>query len=354
MTVYLIYFLLIIVVPTFFSSIYKNKKKAQLYALRVLIVLLYLILALKGTSVGNDIETYKSWYETTKSIPFNDYSYCYMERGYILLMKLFTRIGFSFQLFTAVLYLIILYPIYLLIKRYSPDVMVSVMTLYCLNYFVFICSGLRQAIAMSLCVYAYIIACRSEKKYLLISLIIVILSSFIHKSALLFSPVLLMFFFPKKAFIFVISTLALMFVYFKPSYFISINEEYELSKYTYEENLTLGLMFVFEVLMLVFYIVSIIINHINVSHNRIYWQLGMIILYGLILLMGTNGSILMRSASYEMIFLSLTMPIAIKAWEQGLRSLFKVIYIITLFGSLYYLILLPSTLNIVPYTFFFK
>ena len=134
MTIYIVYFFLILIVPPFCSAAFANKNKAQLTALKLLLFLMYLLLALKAETVGSDISGYKEIYEYTRTVPFNDFSYSIMEDGYLLLMKVFNILGFSFQGFAAFLYAIALIPLYFLIKKYSPNVMISVMILFCLDY----------------------------------------------------------------------------------------------------------------------------------------------------------------------------------------------------------------------------
>lgn len=355
MTIYLAYFILILVVPAICSSAYQNRQKAQTMALRVLMVLMYLILALKAETVGCDTAGYKSIYENTKTIPFNDFSYSYMEKGYLLLMKVFNLMGFSFQAFSAFIYALILLPIYHLIKKYSTDVMISMSVLFCLNYFVFICSGLRQALAMSICVSSFLLLIKNKKwKYFFWALLIVVMASYIHRSALLFGVVLVVIFFQNRFLTYTSFFIVLLTLLVNRGILIELNDAYELSHYTYDEHLTLGLMFVFDVIMFVFYIISVRLNLNHFANKDMIWQLGMVIFYGLVLMIGFNGSILMRSSSYELLFLSIIMPMAIESWTKETKTIIRVVYVLVLFYCLYELVLLSNALRIVPYKFFFE
>lgn len=354
MTIYIIYFFLILIIPGFCSTI-KDRQKAQGIALRILMILMYLILALKAETVGCDISGYKEWYERTKLEAFNNFSYCYMENGYLLLMKVFNLLGVSFQLFSAFLYAIAILPLYHLIKKYSPDVMISVMILFCLDFFVFACSGLRQTVAMSLCVWAFLILKGNESKMNLIpSILVVVAAAFIHKSAALFVPVLFILYFRYKKLTYLFYIIALVVFFFNQHLLINLNLEYELSKYEYDNRLTLGLMFVFDIIMFVFFAISIWGNKPRYTDKVLLWQLGNILLYGFVLMVGFNGAILLRSATYELLFLSILMPIALNFWPKETRNIISVIFIAVLFYCLYFLILKTNTLGIVPYKFFFQ
>ncbi len=359
MAIYLIYFSLIIIIPFFCSAINKDRKKAQNIALKILMGLMYLLLALKAETVGSDISGYKEWYETTKDVPFSDFSYCYMEDGYLLLMKIFNVLDFSFQGFAAVLYAIIIIPLYALIKRYSPDVMISVMILFCLDFFVFACSGLRQAVAMSLCVWAFLVLTSNNgKKNFLLSIVIVVAASFVHKSAILFLPALMISYFRYKAVTYFVYIMAIAVFLLNKNLLININEQYELSHYEFDDRLTLGLMFVFDVIMFLFFLLSGAINRSRGFENNgnkvLTWQIGNVLFYGLILMVGFNGAILLRSSTYELLFLSILMPMALNYWPNSARQFISFVYVAVLFYCFYFLILKPSTLLIVPYKFFFQ
>lgn len=363
MAIYLIYLVLIFIVPSICSLSQKDKKKSQETALRILMFLMYLMLALKAETVGSDIRGYGELYEYSKNVSFGDFTYCYMENGYILLMQIFTKLGLSFQAFEAILYAIFIIPLYYLIKNYSSNVMLSVLILFCTDCFVFACSGLRQTVAMSICVCAFMVvaspSAKKEKrvkhriKYLILSILIVVAASFIHRSALLFIPVLMIVYFQYKFLTYVVFVLVSLLLLTTRHFFLNLNQQYELSHYEFHEEYTLGLMFVFQVLMFVFYLFSIKQNKYYFD-NELTWQYGVVIFYGLLLQFAFSGSILMRSAAYELLFLSIIMPNAIQSWKGITRVAVTVVYAATLIYLFYFMRLDANALRIVPYRFFFQ
>lgn len=324
---------------------------------------MYLMLALKAETVGSDISGYGEWYVYTKSVPFGDFSYCYMEKGYLLLMKIGNMIGLSFQGFEAVIYGIAILSMYYFLKNNSSNVMISILVLYCLDFYVFASSGLRQTVAIALCAASFTYLTKSinneGKKYfrktraLLISILVVLAAASIHRSALLFIPALLIVFFQFKTLTYVVYLFVVAFILLNPNFILNYNIEHELSKYEYDDRLTLGLMFVFDVSLFIFFLIS---QRVNKRYfNRVYsWQYGNVLLYGFVTMLAFSGSILLRSSLYEIVFLSIIVPDAIESWEPSTRKIMTIAFVGIMFACLYFLILEPNTLWIVPYKFFFE
>lgn len=363
MTLYLFYYFLILIIPSVCSSYIKNKQKAQELSLKILLLLMYLMLALKAETVGSDIRGYGELYVFTKLVPFGDFSYCYMESGYLLLMKLGNMIGLSFQGFEAVIYGITILSMYYFLKKNSSNAMLSILILFCLEFYVFASSGLRQTIAISLCAASFTYLTQSintvrsnffrKSRAFILSILIVLAAASIHRSALLFVPVLLIVFFQYKTMTYAVYLLVVLFLVLNPNYFVNYNSEQELSRYEYDERLTLGLMFVFDVCMYVFFLISTRVN--KGFFNKVYsWQYGNVLLYGFITMLAFNGSMLLRSSMYELVFLAIIVPDAIQSWKPSTRKFMSVVYVAVMFLCLYFLILAPNTLRIVPYKFFFE
>lgn len=160
-----------------------GNKSNRLLALAMCIV--YLLCVLRATSVGRDIEGYKNVYELTKDVRWGDFSYVYFEKGYVLLMKICTKLNFSFQMYLAVIYTIILLPVFIFIKKYSENKLLSLLIFVCYIIFEFDLTGLRQAIAISLelCAFQTLLSNTKQKgiKYVLLTLF----AATIHQSALI-------------------------------------------------------------------------------------------------------------------------------------------------------------------------
>lgn len=187
MTAYIILLFLIVIFQLCSNNI-TNKDKSKNVFLLFAFITLYLFFVLRDFSVGRDIPGYIEVYELTKDIPFNNWDYVYMEKGYQFLMKICNILGLSSRLFFFIVNLIILAPLWLFLKKYSVNPFMSLFLYICFQFFAFSMTGLRQAMAMSLCLVAFIFAMKDGKKNFFYYLIFVALASSIHTSALIYIP----------------------------------------------------------------------------------------------------------------------------------------------------------------------
>ena len=195
MTVYLLLILSIIFLMVLDGNGKKltNDKKRSNCILLFSFILIYLVCVLRDPSVGRDIPGYREAYEWTRKTSFNDFEYIYFEKGYILLMKICIKLGLSFQGFFAVVYFIILYPIYLFIKKFSKDKLFSALIYVCYISFEFNLTGIRQALAISIVLLAFIALLEARKFPKILYIILVLIAASFHKSAyiaLVFLPLL--------------------------------------------------------------------------------------------------------------------------------------------------------------------
>lgn len=157
-------------------------------------ILIYLVCVLRSPSVGRDIPGYQEAYNFTKRIAFDNFDYIYFEKGYILFMKICVKLKLSFQGYLAVVYVVILYPIYLFIKKYSTDKLFSTLIYICYTLFEFDLTGLRQAMAMSIVLLAFITLLEAPRFPKMLFIILVLFAATFHKSAyiaLVFLPLVM-------------------------------------------------------------------------------------------------------------------------------------------------------------------
>lgn len=349
MAVYIIYFILIVIVPFFYGQDKNGRNRALLF----LCTLLYAIFALKAPSVGCDISGYKIIYEQTGDYHFWQFDYNYMEFGYKLLMKLFFNCGFSFQAFTWVIYFVVVASIYSVIKLYSEDLTSSLLYYYSLTLFVFECSGLRQALAMSICLFAFIVLDKGNKKNNILFFLLVLFASTIHRSALGFICVFFFKHFRRSKLLYLALISLLVFSALNKSFFITYAQTSELSNYEYNEGLEIGGLFVFEFLI---FIASCFCfkSYTNTEAKDRYLTILLTVGFGLVLMFVFRGSILMRAASYYTFFNIVLIPTLLKKIYGIGMGLVKILYIAFMFVMFYYFVLEPNTLGIVPYRFFFS
>lgn len=334
-----------------------REKKNQLI-LKLGILLMWGMCALKKETVGIDIAGYKRIYEQSTYWPWFSFSNVYFEEGYTLLMQLFSKNGISFQVFNAFVYALIYFPWYIFLKRYSQMPTLSLLIYVCYQFWVFNMSGLRQGIAMSMCLLSFIIL---EKKSLLRTLLfifIVLIASTIHRSAIVFLIGLGVYSAKinlKTLFIFALCyTMCMVFRVRIVSFVNSIAGIYQVS-----EHMELGGSFV----MLCGFTIFIIYTNWGYTNINEYIDetarmntdaSTYMMLCSIALNLVLNGSNLLRGASYASMFLTISLPASIVKYERNSRFILCSMIGAFMLVLFYHDVLFANQLNIIPYKFFWQ
>lgn len=183
LTIYILLLCLVLLLPGIYQGLgyygEENKKKV----LKAIFLMIFLICALKSSEVGRDISAYKLGYEMTQNVAFSNFTYIYYETGYKLFMKVCVSLGCPFQLFMALVYAIITIPIYTFIKKFSDDTWLSALIYICYMYFEFNMTGIRQALASSICLIAFTVLLENGKWKFLKYIALVTLAVSFHSAA---------------------------------------------------------------------------------------------------------------------------------------------------------------------------
>ena len=125
-------------------------KQADRRTLTVFFVLYFLLLALRGSSVGNDYGTYYYWFKSAGSVEWSHVFQTNIEPGYFLLNKAVSVFTDSFQWFLAVSSAVILLPILYVYRKHVEDAPLTILLFINTDIFVMIFSGIRQGIAIGI------------------------------------------------------------------------------------------------------------------------------------------------------------------------------------------------------------
>jgi hypothetical protein len=186
--IYSVFMLIAIILSVLFSNksnLTGHTRTKKIYCV-ILGFILFLIAALRSTSVGNDSGQYARHFYNVQQLDFFGIIEVYQKDvGYYLLNKILTFISSDHQILFACIGALFAYSISRFIFKYSKDPMISFVMLIPMMYFAFSLTGLRQVVAISILLISidYII----ERRLVKFSLI-VILASLFHQSALLFFP----------------------------------------------------------------------------------------------------------------------------------------------------------------------
>lgn len=107
---------------------------------------------------------------------------------YYFIGNVFSKIGFSYRGWFVLISAVFMTGFCYLMYKYSKNYFMSMLFLISLSYYYFSMSGLRQALALGICCFAFAMA---EESKLIPFIFLVLLASLFHSSALIFLPIYL-------------------------------------------------------------------------------------------------------------------------------------------------------------------
>lgn len=171
----------------------KNRRSFMILCSLALIVILGLRTANTGSPdtytysvMFNGIKKYSNIVEYLSHLGILDKFFLFSEGGFYVFSWCVSQIFPSAQWFILVTSAIVVLSTARFISKHSEDIVVSWITFICLGSMTFAMNGMRQALAMSICLFAYDYA---KEKKLFKFLLIVLLAVLFHKSAMMFALV---------------------------------------------------------------------------------------------------------------------------------------------------------------------
>ncbi|MBD5317015.1 MAG: EpsG family protein [Bacteroides sp.] len=264
-------------------------------------VFLYFFCAIRSFDVGRDIPGYIKQYNEVKNLAWSNWKMGHFEVGYIFLMKVCSMIGMNARAFFFLIYFVILAPIWFFIRSESPRPLLSVLVFTCFQFFVFDLTGIRQAMASSLCILAYLLALKPSKQTTIWFAVLVLAAFFLHKSAIAFAIVYFIVRLPlnKKTIIGYI-IIAFICAALNKAGVGMILDYYDTSYYEYstEESQQIGGALVFVAL---FAVLGILMNNFTLTDQRdklIVSRASLMVMTGICAMLLVNGSALLRGSMY--------------------------------------------------------
>ncbi len=172
------------------SSLYGKIKQGNVLPIIGSTCIICIFAGCRNVSFGSDLLNY--YYRYTGYVPWvtyktiaNQYRNGIIKDGlFYIIMKIFADNNIKYQLFIAFITTAFIVTVTWFISKYSKKPNISFMMFISLSWLQFSFTGLRQALAMSLCMIAMIFLI--EQKNLFIAVILIILAGFIHGSAWIF------------------------------------------------------------------------------------------------------------------------------------------------------------------------
>ena len=183
---YLLIFLIILLYVLLQSQPERKKmKKENLYSF-IICATIVLLAAFRADSVGADTKGYRDeylamgGYTSIQSI-IDRHTIDYL--GYYLTSKLFSMLGMPVQVWFGFIEAFYLFALMCLVKRFSRDIIFSLLVFTTIGLFSFSLAGLKQTFAMGLMMLAFLAFI--EKRYL-VTVLLIYVTYFTHQSVLIF------------------------------------------------------------------------------------------------------------------------------------------------------------------------
>lgn len=157
----LIYFVLIAIIVLLYYFINKTKWSDSIKRnnfVWISAVLFLLLFGLRDQSMGIDVGTYINSFEEINKMTLGQVlsnpNYIHFEPGFVILNKLIGSISLDANFYLFCISLICIVFVFVVIQKHSSNALISVLVWMCCGHFLFIFSALRQAIAISICLYS--------------------------------------------------------------------------------------------------------------------------------------------------------------------------------------------------------
>lgn len=352
MTPYICLIAFIFLLPIFLKIIFK--KNINNGYLLLSMIAIFLIMALKSTSVGTDTYGYSKMYESFFHASWSNYDLYWTEWGYETLEMIFTHFfHFDFYQFAAVIYAFICFSYYRFWKKYSSDYTLSMIIYICFGSFVFDLSGIRNALAIAIFLFAVPYIEEKGIKNIMKYLLIVLIAAQIHKSAYICIFILIFVKASLPIIIYILSPFVVLFFRSMLAPLILLISDKEILG-----NVQIGGNIIFYIFVLLLPIVFILIKSDGkISKSLIHSQLvsnnlALKMFYFSFLLMLIAGeSTFNRIANYGLFFITILLPNSLMNLNRRTKLFSKFILYIFLLIYFWVFKLSVNQLKILPYIF---
>ena len=352
MLVYLGLLLLILFLTLICNQFIKDTKLKNKIITATALLIIYLLYVLRDYAVGTDTDAYFATYEQMKNVPFKDFDTIYMEKGYQFLMKICILAKMDFRLFLCVGYAIAVVPLYFFITKFSKNVSLSIIFYICYQFLSFSMSGVRQTIALGICILSYLVLESKIKWKYLWFFLLVTAGFYIHKSALVFIFVPLVRKIPLNK-----TSLVSFVVMFLVAFAFKDKISNFLAGYTgYAGTFTLGLNYMFVLFLIILSIMAIwYTNNINEKPQNLEMAKWLkMSCYALLLHTTLYTTVLLRAASLLTIFFILLVPRIIEMFNEKTKKILIPLIHLVLILFFFITTLATNQLEITHYKFFWQ
>jgi len=348
---YIYLFIFITLLAGFTLAIRPTKSKKILFVVLSFFSII-LLQSLRSWTVGVDVVAYLHFFErlaSGESISDFAFEFSTLEIGYLYYNKLIAVFTTDSQLFLTIISATIFIPTGYIIYKNSKNLYVSIITLLSLIIFNFSFTGLRQSIAIAIVFlsFEYI-----KKRKLVIFLLMVLLASSFHTSALVFLPAYPLYFLRlrKKHYLIVLILFIVAFLVRKTILKSLLLLTFD--KYDNPELMVTSDSYTMLVIMFFVYTVAVFVKN-NYKDSLSFNALSnFILMAAFIQIAAIESQVAMRAGYYYFIFITLLLPEIINAIKvEKARNGIAFLIVVVCF-TFYYLTTVNGPLD--PYIYYWK
>ena len=280
------------------------------------------------------------------------------DKGYVLLQAILAKLNCKFWVLLTLSAVVYVGGMAWYIKKYSKNCWMSIFIFLALGLYTFAFSGIRQTIAMGLCMIAYMLANKIPGwKGFLVYIGITYVAHTIHASAIIFLPVYFLQKIPYKTItVFIFLGIAGLTMLFKNQFAnlifqlaIETSDKYE--GYAIVENAGAGFLLYLFIFMTVVLrlLASGSMNEVAQKDNSVYLLLCMLILFPAT----QSGGAMMRIYYYYYMFIIVYLPNVLESIDDLKTKQFAYL-MLSVFLLWFYISGNYSSLMLIPYHFFWQ
>lgn len=361
-------YLLLILITIFGSQLFSNKNRDNGIdkSLIVTVIGMFLVFALRNSSVGRDVLGYKQMYLSFSNTSFRDYNIYWTEAGFNILELICCHyLKISWQAFLALVYGFICISYYRFLKNESMDANYSIFIYIMMGYFIFDLSAIRTSLALSICLFGVPYMREKNAKSVIKFIIITLIAAQIHTSAYIFAFYYIIFLFNYTRFkelIYIILPIIAVLVRSVIMRFATF--EYKGEFQDASVNIGGNTILYFAILLLSFFIIYSNksgydlcysdVDKVNADYNaKLVLPFNMVYI-GVLLSVALGDSIFSRMAHYGLFYTSVLVPNVLFLMNRKDQLICRVFFSLFLFVYYFYFKIKVNELDFLPYRFFWN
>ncbi len=363
------YFFLLLVSGVFPLLIYKNRnqvpvsdyngivQKREQTTIFIFFIGLFILLALRDITVGRDLYQYKNIFERCYHTSFKSLPNLAFELGYTIYNKLISFLTRDYRLFLIITGIITLLPIYKLYHREAKYSFLLILLFINMPCFLIIFSGLRQAIAISIGVLAFMAI--ENKKYV-ISVLLIVLATYFHASAFVLFLLYPLFFFKIKSkyLLYIVPIMFIIYIFRVPLFLMILN--FVPARYVefygdLEQTGAYGMLLLF----LMFSVFSFVVLDEEVMSEKDFFFRNILLVATIFQFFVPIHAMIQRTSYYFLIFVPMSIISVVQSPKKWLKNVSDTaVVVLSVFFAVYFFyngfFSTDNLLDVFPYKFYWS